>query len=762
VARLLALAIILTAQFSSNTYGHEHTQTHRRLTLAAVEFIDPGFFNFACLSGTDTNCSIEGLSRNEIAKELAQGAIDEDECIGIDDLGMAWSWHPNWNSHFFDPTGHIDPRQRITPIVANPVDCIFGSSSDFEQTTAVARAGQLWELAEDQYTAGNHLSAYRVLGRVMHLLEDMASPAHAHVDPHGQARINDCGGDSDDFERWGFCDGTTNHILDYFRFDSELNSEPNRLDITAYAQDKFQAMCNGVAPPPGMTCRMWNSMTELYNGQPQGEADSLNPVTKLNGEPNLGYSFVRHVARVVYDFTTYRVRLKDDTVNTDLQADSELRRMLRGSGYNDCGFGVIDNGLCDVAGGWTISGEYQEVGRTLFECGNQELIFPDTKEEWWLMESGCSKRQTRDQACVWRPLLQRYDCIDILGTENNYLDGYAYIENTGGEGPAGLSRPIDNFIPLRFGCGPGEGALCGDVSTATGPRSKPMFRKLYGSTSNQEDEPGSRRGKTLNRIYGDVLYPTAVAYAAGMIQSFISAQTTLTAEAGGPYEGCISVTFDASDSSTQNTSIVSYEWDFEDDGTFDVTTGQALTDHIYLAPFTGLARLRVTDSVGEMAEDTAEVTITGISPPVVTEIKSLPGHLWPPNHEMIPVLLTPILEGACDVLERCQITDVTITPAQGSDSNRDWDVTGNLTVLLRAVGYQDAQTIREYDIKVVCDNDYGSTTQHLIVKVDNLDNEETILTTDSSDNSNNGGTGGTGLPILFLLSIVYALRRKFA
>lgn len=767
---LVALATTLITQFPLNLYAHEHTQTHRRLTLAAVEFLEADFFSHACAVGADTNCSAKGLTKTQIEKELAQGAIDEDECINLDAHGMPWEFHPNWNSHFFDPTGKLHPADVFSP-AANPVDCTFiGPSATFTQTTAAARAGQLWTIAENEYKAGNYLRTYRVLGRVMHLLEDMASPAHAHIDPHGQANLFDCGGDSDDFERWGYCDGVASHILDYFRFDTEPNSEPNKLAITAYREPKFQDLCGGVAPPPGMTCRMWNSMTKLYNGKPQGGTGSLDPVIKKAGEENLGTAYVRRVAQVVYDFTTYRVKLKDDTIKTDLQVDSELRRMLRGSGFVDCGAGVEDKGLCDVIGGWTISGralysgDYQQIGRTLFACGSQEGV-GDTKEEWWLMKHGCSKRTTRDQACVWNFITRRYVCTDIPGPQalNNFLDGYAYIENTGGEGPAGLARPIDNFIPLRFGCGPGEGKLCGDVSAATGPKSKPMFRKLYGTTSNQEDVPGSSKGKTLNRIYGDVLYPTAVAYGAGMIQSFVSANTVLVAEAGGPYEGCVSIMFDAGGSSTPNASITSYEWDFENDGIFDVASNQVLTEHVYTAAFTGQARLKITDSSDVMAEDTADVTITGITLPVITEITAEPGHLWPPNHEMIPVTLAPILEGVCGKLQRCQITDVNVTPSLGSDDKLDWEIIGDLSVLLRAAGILDDQTQREYDITVVCDSAVGSATRHVTVQVGNLDNEETTLEIDDSANNSNQDTGSSGLslPTLLFFSMIFVLRRKF-
>jgi hypothetical protein len=53
--------------------------------------------------------------------------------------------------------------------------------------------------------------------------------------------------------------------------------------------------------------------------------------------------------------------------------------------------------------------------------------------------------------------------------------------------------------------------------------SKPLFQKLYGTNRNEVDPfiPVPARGKPMLRIYGDVLYPTAVAYGAGRIDAIL-------------------------------------------------------------------------------------------------------------------------------------------------------------------------------------------------------------------------------------------------
>lgn len=67
------------------------------------------------------------------------------------------------------------------------------------------------------------------------------------------------------------------------------------------------------------------------------------------------------------------------------------------------------------------------------------------------------------------------------------------------------------------------------------------------------------------------------------------------------------VTFDGSTASDPDGTIVSYEWDFTDDGTFD-TTG-VTADTTYTAAGTYPVRLRVTDDAGATAESTDAVTV---------------------------------------------------------------------------------------------------------------------------------------------------------
>ena len=120
--------------------AHEDNQTHARLTVASFLFLDQAVPVDGALFSTNARVQVR------------QGSIDEDD-------------DPNYVNHFFNPrTGGRG----------------LGASE-----TAPQRASHLWSDALQNYRAGQRTDAYANLGRVMHLLQDMTSPAHVHLDVHG-------------------------------------------------------------------------------------------------------------------------------------------------------------------------------------------------------------------------------------------------------------------------------------------------------------------------------------------------------------------------------------------------------------------------------------------------------------------------------------------------------------------------------------------------------------------------------------------------
>jgi hypothetical protein len=693
----VAIAVCLWA-LGEAPLAHEHKHTHQNLARAAFRLLNLPF---------DT---LGGLTKQEIEDELAQGVIDEDECINVDDFGNAWEGFPNWNSHFYE----AKLRVRLSGVVAGCGYGIFAVQG--KHNNAAQRAATLYQMARDEYSAGDLKSAFRILGRVLHLLQDMASPAHVHDDPHAELpATSKCGGDSDDFERWGYCEGLTSdglntRVCEYF-YDSSTTHYPGKAAISfdgcaapvvqeclADFDSDGTSESYGV-PPPGFTCRLWAALHILYEAKPQGYGP--NPVG-----PNAGHAFVHRLANVTYDFTTFTVHLQDISPSDDpLPEVSELSKMLTGSRTSDCEGPVGgDVGICEAtdANGWRIRGDFQDIGRSDVQEGSTELTIGDSNEEWWTMPTGYFKKV---EGVIFRDI---------------FIDGFVYIENAGGEGPLGFGDQ-DSFIPRRYGCTISETQtnprLC-STSSPSSSRAKVLYRQLYGTHENDLDPfVNARRanhdGKTLLRIYGDVLYASAVAYGAGLIQHFLDQVAERpTAAAGGPYTGavCQPIPFDGSQSSDPNGNVITYEWDFTDDGTFDVASATAAQPFTFTAPFTGQARLRVTDSEGLSDEATAELTITpDASKPVISKVTATPASVWPPNHKMNAVTVNVSVADACGT-PTCRIVSVTSNqPTETTGPKRgepDWVITGPLTLQVR--GESAPRQDRVYTVNLSCEDETGN------------------------------------------------------
>ena len=93
---------------------------------------------------------------------------------------------------------------------------------------------------------------------------------------------------------------------------------------------------------------------------------------------------------------------------------------------------------------------------------------------------------------------------------------------------------------------------------------------------------------------------------------------------GGPYtvQTGDPVDFDASGSYDPDGSLVSYEWDFDGDGTYDRTTSGPDLSHMYPGLFSGFATLRVTDDDGNSALASVLVNVTRDGDEVDDEVDS--------------------------------------------------------------------------------------------------------------------------------------------
>ncbi len=122
-----------------------------------------------------------------------------------------------------------------------------------------------------------------------------------------------------------------------------------------------------------------------------------------------------------------------------------------------------------------------------------------------------------------------------------------------------------------------------------------------------------------------------------------------SARPGGPYSGIEgqSITLDGSGSEDSGGSIALYEWDINNDGTYDYSSTSSTQNHIYAQQGTYTIKLRVTDNSGETDDKTTTADISdsipvasftgsprnGIAPLQLSFVNSSAGHDDPLTYE---------------------------------------------------------------------------------------------------------------------------------
>ncbi|HDZ02228.1 MAG TPA: choice-of-anchor D domain-containing protein, partial [Nitrospirae bacterium] len=92
--------------------------------------------------------------------------------------------------------------------------------------------------------------------------------------------------------------------------------------------------------------------------------------------------------------------------------------------------------------------------------------------------------------------------------------------------------------------------------------------------------------------------------------------TPPVADPNGPYTGVEgqAISLDASGSTDADGTITLYEWDIDNDGTFDYSSSSPIQSHTYASQDTYTINLRVTDDAGATDEATTTATISDTSP----------------------------------------------------------------------------------------------------------------------------------------------------
>jgi HYR domain len=102
---------------------------------------------------------------------------------------------------------------------------------------------------------------------------------------------------------------------------------------------------------------------------------------------------------------------------------------------------------------------------------------------------------------------------------------------------------------------------------------------------------------------------------------------------------------------------------------------------------TTLVVATATDFAGNVATASFKVTVVDSTRPVIRGLAASPAVLWPANHKMVPVRITVDAQDAVGVASTRIVSVSSSQPGNaGGDGNTasDWEVTGDLTVNLRA------------------------------------------------------------------------------
>ena len=171
--------------------------------------------------------------------------------------------------------------------------------------------------------------------------------------------------------------------------------------------------------------------------------------------------------------------------------------------------------------------------------------------------------------------------------------------------------------------------------------------------------------------------------------------------------GCTGrVRLDASGSSDPDGDPLRFVW------WSDYAAAAGSTVELDLPAGTHTVELIVSDARGGTASDTLVVTVLpDVTPALLASATATPDVLIPPNHEMVPVAIDVALTGGCEATTMCSIVGVSSSaagnPSPDGNSRPDWEITGSLTLLLRAE--RDARSVqgRVYTIAVGCEGTFG-------------------------------------------------------
>lgn len=180
---------------------------------------------------------------NTYRDNICEGAYDEDADRDPRITPDSWDGFFNWGSHFWQPAG--GPTGGLLSNVG-------GLPVNLEALNAYQRASLLYSSAKEIYK-DNPAYAYYLLGRIEHLLSDMATPAHVHLDAHfSEVLLGD-----DSFEEY-----TRARYVTYDRL-TGINAFETAFPVSGIVPAEYKNLPDGGFPEEPFLFRIFYSIANI-------------------------------------------------------------------------------------------------------------------------------------------------------------------------------------------------------------------------------------------------------------------------------------------------------------------------------------------------------------------------------------------------------------------------------------------------------------------------------------------------------------------
>lgn len=172
---LIALICLVVGLRIPRAFAYDNQTTHPALTDEIIDFYNSSF-------------SANQLTPEE-KEQVVQGSILEDT-------------PPRWINHFYDPIYNVGwSGEKVGEIPAEAIQILSRFALSFEKPISAVEwannsliqneyrlyeGDRTWKKALEYYANGDKVEAYKTLGFILHLLEDMSVPEHTRNDTHAQ------------------------------------------------------------------------------------------------------------------------------------------------------------------------------------------------------------------------------------------------------------------------------------------------------------------------------------------------------------------------------------------------------------------------------------------------------------------------------------------------------------------------------------------------------------------------------------------------